>query len=974
MKKFIPYKHFLVVFFLLLEGYIANAGIESLLITEICPVNEQVVVDEYGEYADWIEIYNSGSTDVNLSGIYITDDPSNILKHKIATTDLVVPSGQYFLLWADDTSNKGNKHLPFSISENEKIILYSPAYGIIDSISVKNAIKNVSLGKTSLSKNADIVLYTTPTPGDTNKTEYFKGITGTPVFNINGGFYNSNKSVSLQYTGSDYSIYYTTNSHDPVPSEPGTYVYTGPIDVKSTTVIRARCYQTGYLPGNIVSNTYFINTSYSLPVLSMVTDPDNLFGITGIYDNYYAEGREWERFAQHQYFENGKLVFDVNSGIRIQGGTSVFMDKKSFRLHFRKEYGNEQFEYPLFHNSDLKSTKNIVLKAGYDDDLQMETGTLVRDALSTELWRKMGHLSSGSEWAVLTINGQFWGIYNIRQSIDEDFLINHLDNENFDMIRFQPYQADLKHGTWEEWDHLFSFVSNQGFFSNTSYESINKIMDLDMFIDLMAFVHCSNYRTWVWGASCYKEKNATSKWKWLIWDTDRAYTDYYWDGFYAYNDHPQYDRGWPNIIPYKLTENRLIRNELINKTADLLNSMFVPANAIDVLDSIKNIIAPEIENEQSRWNSYIDWDYNVYTVEEFLELRPDIVRQQISDYFGLFKTYQLTLKINGKGKIKLNSLVINSPTWMGTYYESVPLKMEAMPAAGYLFDGWSNGNTNTRINNFNASSNSTLTANFIPDTTTVYNVMVNEIMYNPSDSLVSGEWFEIYNNNEGSVNLSRWFISDQNNLRKFMLPEGTYLNPKEYLVVAEDLEKYMAVFPDTKLVTGSYGMGEQAFGLNNNGDCIRLYKYDSVPIDEVCYETSYPWPANADGQGPSLQLKHPTLDNANGLNWDISSIPMYTPGSVNIFNSVPAGLFSSEQNDVVIFPNPCDKYLYINVSANQDRPYSIYAFDGKIVQQGIINKRMKLVDTSVLKNGIYLLHIKNQQTGIDKTCKLTVQH
>ena len=171
----------------------------------------------------------------------------------------------------------------------------------------------------------------------------------------------------------------------------------------------------------------------------------------GIYTNWNKYGFNWERDVHVQYFKN-QLEFSIPAGIRIQGSTSRSREKKSFRLFFRDGYGQDRLKYELFSDSPVLSFKNVVLRAGYDDDVQMSTGTLLRDPLVTETWFELGQLTSLSNFAILYINSnhngvynknEYWGIYNVRESINEYFIQDHLGIVNFDLMRFATVGLSL---------------------------------------------------------------------------------------------------------------------------------------------------------------------------------------------------------------------------------------------------------------------------------------------------------------------------------------------------------------------------------------------------------------------------------------------------------------------------------------------------------------------------------------------------
>jgi len=104
-------------------------------------------------------------------------------------------------------------------------------------------------------------------------------------------------------------------------------------------------------------------------------------------------------------------------------------------------------EYPLFEDNSVEEFRNIVLRSGYDDDLTTGSGSLVRDPLSTDIYDELGGLVSDRRWVILTINGEYWGIYDIRESVNEHFIESHIDDNNFDMVRNEGFRNQFLNRT-----------------------------------------------------------------------------------------------------------------------------------------------------------------------------------------------------------------------------------------------------------------------------------------------------------------------------------------------------------------------------------------------------------------------------------------------------------------------------------------------------------------------------------------------
>jgi hypothetical protein len=154
-------------------------------------------------------------------------------------------------------------------------------------------------------------------------------------------------------------------------------------------------------------------------------------------------------------------------------------------------------------------------------------------------------------------------------------------------------------------------------------------------------------------------------------------------------------------------------------------------------------------------------------------------------------------------------------------------------------------------------------------------VVINEINYNSSDSYDPDDWIEIYNRSNNAIDMGSWVLKDENDEHLFIIPSNTVLSPDQYLVFCKDTTKFTALFPDLSPYYGDLG-----FGLGGGSDDVRLFDSNGLLVDIVEYDDESPWPILADGNGPTLELNNPSLDNTMGENWSASE-DYGTPGAVN---------------------------------------------------------------------------------------------
>jgi hypothetical protein len=682
-------------------------------------------------------------------------------------------------------------------------------------------------------------------------------------------------------------------------------LYEGPLELQGQTTLRSVIIKQNHLPGYPQTAVFFETDSYRLPVFSLSTNEEHLYGASGIYTNYNSGGPLWERPASFSYYGDSKQ-FASTTGIRIQGGNSVFMAKKAFRLHFRGGYGSSTLEASPFDRGP-SSFKNLVLRSGYDDDITTSTGTLLRDPFSNELWNKLGELATESDFGVLLLNNNYWGIYNIRESINEYFIQDNMGISDFDLVRFQKWGPDLKYGTMDEWNSLVAYFNSTDFSRPDVFEEVSSYMDMNSLLNLLSLVHCSQFRSWTWGAFVIKPSGG--KWIWTIWDTDRSYNSLSWNGFTEYANTSA--EKWPNFIPQKLIQNEQFRHHLINRNCDLLNSLFDTSHIVGIYDSLVAVVEPEIAAEFNRWSpgNLSRWEQNNEYLRNFLRQRPSYVFDQMKAFFQIEDTVRITLRIEGKGRIKLNSLIIDQENWEGIYMDGIPVSLEAWPDEGGSFIEWRGISTAHHIER-DPSLSREIVAVF--DTVTAaarQALVINEIMYHPL-STGQSEWVELYNPNNSSISLNGFQLTDGGMSNGFVLGEGSVIDPGGFLVVAGDVELFNEEYGSQLYFTGSFNNGESGFRLSNEGESILLKNNRGELEDLVRYDDQAPWPEAANGTGPSLQLLAPELDNNHYANWFASKGVLSSPGAANGGNQAidreidPGG-------SIFIYPNPVEESLFM---------------------------------------------------------------
>jgi hypothetical protein len=128
----------LIITFILFLTYACKKTYETVpsyvVINELMPVNSITVTDNYGEYDDWIELFNLSSSNIDLSGYYLSDNYKKPLKWQIPQGTTIAGKG-YVIIWADGDTTQFGLHANFKLSsEGEEAVLTKPDQTIIDKV------------------------------------------------------------------------------------------------------------------------------------------------------------------------------------------------------------------------------------------------------------------------------------------------------------------------------------------------------------------------------------------------------------------------------------------------------------------------------------------------------------------------------------------------------------------------------------------------------------------------------------------------------------------------------------------------------------------------------------------------------------------------------------------------------------------------------------------------------------------------
>ena len=507
--------------------------------------------------------------------------------------------------------------------------------------------------------------------------------------------------------------------------------------MKKAVVVRARAYKDGHLPSRVVTNTYFLfgdDLQMELPVLSISTEREHLFGHgTGIYnpgidyEDWKVENlnttntgdtpANWRRSTEFpmsmEWFSAGgtERTFHRDVGFRLHGAYSRMFRRKSFRLYFRERYGAPTLDHQMFPLQDDTGFKRLVVHTSANDD----NSTNMRDLTLQAMVRYMRFETQDGQPAVVFLNGEYWGVHAMRERYDKHYFKRVLGLEENEIDVVERYRhASI--GDSLHWSALLDLVADEDPAEPDVYEQIVQQVDVEDHIDYhLAQVFIGNFDWPQNNMKAYRKKTNgyipgaphghDGRWRWLMYDTDWGFNLNHDHGpdspylFYATG-------GWAGdhtLLFRRLLRNTTYRNAYINRAADMANTGLRTEMTTAIIDHYKGLLEHDMYEHVRRWpNSpvdHADWLQKLDVMYAFSAARPQFFMEEMLDHFDLPAMHALNVDVSDTeaGHVQVNTIALRPGTygvdedpypWNGTYFQDVPITLEAIPFPGWAFSHW----------------------------------------------------------------------------------------------------------------------------------------------------------------------------------------------------------------------------------------------------------------------------------------------
>lgn len=403
--------------------------------------------------------------------------------------------------------------------------------------------------------------------------------------------------------------------------------------------------------GNTYYRTYFSEVLHNLPVIALTVNPNDLFndfnginvqGLNNVSNkvnakwwdqngNYQRKGKESERNCYFEFFDKDLNVLYSNyAGIRIHGNATRAFPQKSFRLSSKKVNGKKGFQFSFF-NNQFYFEKDLVLRNGGNDWGR----TFFADGLMQTLVHELNLEEQQFLPVVLYLNGEYWGVYSLRQKLDEDFLSN-------------KYKIAKKEICFIESDHLNSGdenvyrelkaqienLENGKFNGDETFNELNECIDIESFINYIIVETYFCNSDWPHN-NCKYFKLDSQKWRWGIYDLDYGYAYLGNPKAYGLNmfDVIQRNNSFTARIFKLLLQSQAFVSKFKSKAKEILSGPLSKSNQNKWIQYYYNSYKNEIPRQIARWRkpaTVDEWNYYVNEMKVFAKKREEVYLQQLN--------------------------------------------------------------------------------------------------------------------------------------------------------------------------------------------------------------------------------------------------------------------------------------------------------------------------------------------------------
>ena len=564
----------------------------------------------------WIELKNISDKNVDLKEYCLTTKNKEMSKWQFP--DVVLKPGELYVVDCKKSKFKVGNARSVMLTKDEKFV---------DGLCPVKAPYNVSVGR--VEGKAGAFFFASSTKGAENTTSHYRFIAKQPSFNPTPGVYTDKKSMKILINTNGRNVHYTTDGREPTIDSP---IYKDSITIQKTTTIRAFCESdSSHMGSEAITATFIFGDKHDIPVINITVSKhdlyDNRYGIYSRGPNASPEfphygANYWKKMWKraHIEFYDGKEGFSRDCQLAIFGGFSRVLQKKSFKVKFSGTKGPKNLTYDLYGDGKPEKYRNFVLRSGSQDI----SGVMMRDEFFTSLMRPESPtlLIQPYRPVALYLNGEYFGLYYIRDKIDKRFVARHMNVSN-DSVSIVMSGQYCEEGSAADYNKIMAYVRSHNMAQKDNYEWVKNKFDLVGLIDYkLGEIYSSNNDVGNVRYVRSTDEKSDKKWYVVFYDLDATWTNLKPSSFYLRVNSLDENIGSVsvhNVLISQLLNNKEFRQLFLERLSLHMHKTFSTQNATKVFDNLTNSIKNEMVLNCKRWPSlmsYSSWEKHVGAFRE----------------------------------------------------------------------------------------------------------------------------------------------------------------------------------------------------------------------------------------------------------------------------------------------------------------------------------------------------------------------
>jgi hypothetical protein len=387
----------------------------------------------------------------------------------------------------------------------------------------------------------------------------------------------------------------------------------------------------GKVPSEIYTATFIVGQHHDLPVVSLVTDPDHLWGPNGMYKNGEISVKEIREPAHlSDTGEDGS--FAINCMTNMHGVSTVTaFNKKTFAVRFY-DWLDGPLHYDVFEDGEVTDFRSLIIRTSHESTVS----TQMHDAFISHVASQVSDsvLTQKYKYVVLYLNGEYWGIYAIRERHSPEHYASYrqVPPETVEVVR---YMID----EYNDLNKLYQFLEYNNLRSEKDYAYACSVLDVESFADWLIF------ETYVDDIDIfenvrYYRSSVDGLWRMGLADCDLGMVG-------ATAAFGTIDQSFHHgRLIGALLDNESFQKLMAERMAELFSGPMSDENMIALVHKMADQIRSETFNEQERWGTWQEgWEMFVEDMAEFCDgrakkmidtfcARVGFSQQEKEQYFG----------------------------------------------------------------------------------------------------------------------------------------------------------------------------------------------------------------------------------------------------------------------------------------------------------------------------------------------------